>query len=171
MAMRQVAAMSQTHGQNGISRLQGRKIDCHVGGTAAMRLHIGVFGPEQGLGPVDGELFRHIHKLTPGIIALPGIPLGVLVGHHGALRLPDGPTGIILRGNQVDCPELALLLMLDGVVDLGIHSRHRGHFHRRAAHGSHLINSPLMPILTRERLLEPGRKNGFRLLRLHQIAP
>jgi hypothetical protein len=41
---------------------------------------VGVFGPEQLLGPIDRQLLDHVHVFTAAVVPLAGIPLGVFVG-------------------------------------------------------------------------------------------
>ena len=106
--------MRQVHGQHLVARLEEGEIDRHVRAAAGVRLHIGMLGAEQLLGPVNGQLLDHIHVLAAAVPALLRIALGVLVGQHRALRLHDGGAGEILAGDQLDILLLAQALALDG---------------------------------------------------------
>jgi len=45
-----------------------------------MWLNVGIFSTEQRLGTVNGQLFRHIHKLTAAVVALARITFRVFIG-------------------------------------------------------------------------------------------
>ena len=60
--------------------LSSARIDRLVGLRAGVRLHVGVFGAEQLLGAVDGELLGDVDVLAAAVVALAGIAFGVLVG-------------------------------------------------------------------------------------------
>jgi len=51
--------------QNHIARIQHGVIDSRIGGSARVRLNVGVLGPEKFFQPVNGELFRHVER-RPG---------------------------------------------------------------------------------------------------------
>ena len=51
-----------------------------------MRLNVGRLRAKDGLGAVNGQLFGHIHKLTPAVVALAWIAFGILIGQLRALR-------------------------------------------------------------------------------------
>ena len=72
----------QTHAQQRIARLGQRQKRCGIGLRAGMRLHIGVIRAEQRLGAVNRQLLGDIGKLTPAVITLAGIALGVLIGEY-----------------------------------------------------------------------------------------
>ena len=55
--MRQVAAMAEIHGQDGVTRFQPGSIDGFVGWRAGVRLDVGVIGFEELLSAIDGKLF------------------------------------------------------------------------------------------------------------------
>ena len=75
--------------------------------------------------------------LAPAIPALSGIPLGVLVGERGALRLHHGGTGEILARNQLNVLLLAQFLVAQYLVNIRIH-----HFHAKI--GFQLVHAFLM---------------------------
>ena len=103
----------QVHRQHLVARLQEGEIDRHVRAAAGVRLHIGVLGAEQLLGPVNGQLLDHVHVFAAAVPALLRIAFGVFVGQHRALRLHHGRAGEVLAGDQFDVLLLALALVLD----------------------------------------------------------
>jgi hypothetical protein len=76
---------------------------------------------EQLLGALDRERFNLIGKLAPPVIAPVGIPFGILVREHRALRLEHRLAYIVFRCDEDDLGKLALLLAFDRLVDLGVH--------------------------------------------------
>ena len=112
-AMGEVAAMCQTHAQNGVARLQHRCIHRLVGLRTGMRLHVGVFRAEQRLGAVYRQLLGDVHELAAAVIALARIALGILVGELAALRLHHRRAGVVFRGDQLDVIFLAAVFILD----------------------------------------------------------
>ena len=84
-AMGQVTAGIKTHAQDGIARLDQRLEHALVCLAARVRLHIGVGHTEQVTGAFDGQIFRHIDKLTAAVVALARIAFGIFVGHHRPL--------------------------------------------------------------------------------------
>ena len=53
--MCQVAAVRQTHAQQGVAGFHHRHVDGLVGLAAGVRLDVGVFGSEEFLGAFDGS--------------------------------------------------------------------------------------------------------------------
>ena len=81
-AVCQVAAVGQAHAHDAVARLQHGEVDGHVGLRAGVGLHVGVLGPEQLLGAVDGQLLHDVHVLAAAVVAVTGVALGVFVGEH-----------------------------------------------------------------------------------------
>jgi len=54
-AVGQVTAMRQVHAEDGVTRLEAREVDRHVGLGAAVGLNVDVFGAEQSRGSLDGQ--------------------------------------------------------------------------------------------------------------------
>jgi glycine/serine hydroxymethyltransferase len=66
---------------------QQRVVDRRVGLRARVRLDVGVLGPEQRLGAVDGQLLGDVDELAPAVVPAARIALRVLVRQHAALAL------------------------------------------------------------------------------------
>jgi hypothetical protein len=86
-----------------------------------VRLHVDVLGAEELLRPVYGELLYDVHELAATVVALAGVALGVLVGHHRALRGEDGRGGEVLAGYELDGRPLAFELPVERLLDRRIH--------------------------------------------------
>ena len=93
--------------------LRHGEIDGHVGLAAGVRLHVGMFGAEELLGPIAGQVFDHVDKFAAAVVAPAGIAFGILVGQHAAHRLHDGRAGVVFAGDHFQ----AVLLAIDFVVD------------------------------------------------------
>ena len=98
-----------------------------------MRLHVDVFGAEKLFGAVAGDVFDFIGEFAAAVIALAGIALGVLVGEDAAGGFEHGFRGEVLAGDQLKLAVLAVGLLPDQPIDIGIgfgkRSRH-GFIHR-----------------------------------------
>ena len=70
VAVGQMAAVAQVHGEHLVAGLEEGEIDGHVGAAAGVGLDVGVLGAEELLGAVDGQLLDHIHVLAAAIPAL-----------------------------------------------------------------------------------------------------
>ena len=103
-----------------VAGLQQRVIDGRVRLGARVRLHVGVLGAEQRLGPVDRELLGDVDVLAAAVVALARIALGVLVGQHRALALEHRDRHEVLRGDHLERALLALELEREHLGDLGI---------------------------------------------------
>ena len=119
-AVRQVAAVGQVEPQHGVARLDGREVDGQVGLAAGVRLHVGVLGAEQLLGPIAGQVFDHVDVFAAAVIAPAGIAFGIFVGQHAADRLHDGRAGVVFAGDHLQAVFLALDFGGDGGPDFGI---------------------------------------------------
>ena len=95
-AVRQVAAVRELHGQERVARLEQREQRRQVRRRTRVRLHVGVLGPEQLLGTVDGQLLDGVDDLTTAVVPRPRVAFGVLVGQHRAGGFEDGATGEVL---------------------------------------------------------------------------
>ena len=82
MPVSQVPTMRQIQSQNGLAWLKDGRVGLHVGLRSRVRLDIRVFGAKQLLGPVARQILDNVGELAAAVIALPGIPLGILVGEH-----------------------------------------------------------------------------------------
>ena len=87
--MRQVSAMGEIHAQNRIAGFAGGEVDSHVGLGSGVRLNVGMFGAEQFLGAVNGQLFNHIHIFTASIVSFTWVALCIFVGKYRTLRFQN----------------------------------------------------------------------------------
>ena len=119
-AVGEVAAVGETHAQNGVARLQYAGIHGLVGLRAGMRLHIGIFGAEKFFHAVDGQLLGHIDMLAAAVIAFARIAFGIFVGELAALGFHHGAADVVFRGNQLNVVLLALNFGGHGCGQLGV---------------------------------------------------
>ena len=84
MAVREMAAMRQVQSHDGIAGLQHRRVSCHVGLRAGVRLHVGMIGAKELLGPLARQILHDVGKLAAAVIAFARISLGILIGEDRA---------------------------------------------------------------------------------------
>ena len=104
--MGQVTAVGQVHGQHAVARLEGGEVHGLVGRGAGVRLHVGVLGAVESLGPLDGQGLDLVHDLATAVVPGARIALGVLVGEHAPHRLEHGGRGEVLGGDELDVAPL-----------------------------------------------------------------
>ena len=119
-AVRQVAAVVEAQAEDRVARLQHRHVHRHVRLRARVRLDVRVLRAEERLRAVDRQLLDLVDDLAAAVVALAGIPLGVLVRRHRADRLEDGRPREVLRGDQLDLAALAVELGRDQLGDVRI---------------------------------------------------
>ena len=120
MAVGEVAAIGEGHGEDGVAGLEHGEVDGHVGGGAGVGLDVDVLGPEEGFGAVDGEAFDVVDEFAPVVVALAGEAFGVFVGEEGALGLADGAGDVVFGSDEFDVARLAPGFGEDGGADLGV---------------------------------------------------
>ena len=124
-AVGEVAAVGEREPHDRVPRLEQRVVDGGVGLRAGVRLDVGVLGPEQRLGAVDGQLLGDVHPLAAAVVAAARVALGVLVGEHRALAFEHRPRDEVLRGDHLERALLALELAAQDLGDLRIDLRER----------------------------------------------
>ena len=119
-AVGQVAAVIEPEREHRVARLHQPEVHGHVRLRARVRLHVRVLGPEERLRPVDRELLDLVDDLAAAVVALAGVPLGVLVRRHRPDRLEHRGPGEVLRGDQLDLVALPLELGAEQLGDVGV---------------------------------------------------
>src|SRR6185312_12951759 len=126
-AVGEVAAVGEVEAEDGVAGLEGGEEDGHVGLGAGVRLDVGVFGAEQFLDAVNGHALGHVHEFAAAIVALAGIPLGVLVGEARTLGSHHGRARVILAGDHLEAVLLAAPLAGNRREYLGIGAFQNAH--------------------------------------------
>src|SRR6056297_1092700 len=116
----QVATGIKAHAKDRVTGLQQRGKDTLVGLAARVRLDVGKAAAKQLTGALNRKIFRDINKLTPAIIAATGVALGILVGHHAALRFHHGGADDVFAGDQFDLFALASQFLANRLGDLRV---------------------------------------------------
>src|SRR5262245_56850647 len=114
--MGQMTAMRKIHAENGVTRLELRKIGRHIGLCTRVRLYIDMLSTKNSLGPLNSELFNHVDVFTTTIVASPGVSFCIFVSQHGVLRFEDGFTDDVFRSNQFEVIFLSFGLVLNSSV-------------------------------------------------------
>ena len=113
--------MGQVHAQDLVAGLEDREVGRHVGLRARMRLDVDVLGAgEEGQRAILGQPLGDVHELAAAVVALAGQALGVLVGERRTLRLHHRGEGVVLAGDHLDLPALAIGLAANGRPQLGV---------------------------------------------------
>ena len=77
--------MVESHGQDGVARLEQGLVDGQVGVGPGVGLHVGVLGAEECLAQARrASSSTSSIDLVAAVVAAPGIALGVLVGEDRA---------------------------------------------------------------------------------------
>ena len=87
--MGKVTSGIQAHAQDGVARLQQRQEYRLIGGSAAMRLHIGELAAEQQLGALNRQVLGNVDMDAAAVIAPPRIAFGIFVGQHASPAPPS----------------------------------------------------------------------------------
>jgi hypothetical protein len=119
-AVREVTAVSQGEAQDLVPRGDHGVERRGVGLRAGVRLDVGVFGAEQVLDPVDGQLLGNVHVLAAAVVAAARVALGVLVGQNGALGFHDRAGREVFGGDHFQGAALAAEFLVQYCGDLGI---------------------------------------------------
>ena len=72
-------ALVESHGEDGVARVEQRLVDRDVGVGATVRLHVGVIGPKERSQSATGQVLHLVDDLVATVVATPGIALGVLI--------------------------------------------------------------------------------------------
>src|SRR3970040_1629627 len=100
-------------------------------------------GAKELFGGADGQILRHIHDLAAAVVALAGVPLGVLVGHHRTDGLEDCLGNEVLGGDQLEVARLAYGFLADRLGDVGIDLLESVHARPLARDGARSISAIL----------------------------
>jgi hypothetical protein len=125
--------MGELQRQERVAGAHERQVHREVRGRARVRLNVGVLDTEQRPCPRGGQLLDRIDELLALVIALAGVPLGVLVVEHRTAGLEHSGGDVILRRNHAQLVVLALRFVLDQLGKVGVGRREVGQ--RRYVHG------------------------------------
>ena len=123
--MGEVAAVRETHGQHGVSGLEGRKVDSLVGRGARVRLHVGVLGAVERFRPLDRQGLHLVDDLTAAVVTVARQTLRILVRKDAAHRLEHRNSREVLRGYELYVLALTGKFLLDKLAYGGIDLRQR----------------------------------------------
>ena len=119
-AVGQVAPMGKVHAEDGVPRLQRRKVDGHVRLGTGVGLNVNMVGAKQLLGAFNGKILHHIDLTASTIVAFSRVPFRILVGHDRPLGLQHCLGNKILRCDEFQIIFLPLGLQADGLRDFRI---------------------------------------------------
>jgi hypothetical protein len=103
-----------------VTRLQQGEHRSGIRLRAGVRLHVRELGAEQGLDPIDGELFDDVDVLAATVVPPTRVALGVLVGQDRALSLHDRDWREVLRCDHFQRLLLTAQLRRNRRVDLRV---------------------------------------------------
>ena len=139
----EVSAVGQGQSEQFVPVPGQRVHDRSVGRGSRVGLHIGVFGTEEALGSLDGEVLGDIDVFAPAVVALAGIALGILVRQHRALCFQHGTRDEVLRGDHLERRTLTAQLEVEDLgdlrIDVGKRGLHRGFGHEYSPVASDVV--------------------------------
>lgn len=124
--MSEVTTGGKVQPHDAVMGLENSRVGGEIGRRSGVRLNI-----DAPLGSVEvkglegsspAQILDLVDEFVTAVVTVTGHALGVLVGQGTAESLDDGEGGEILGGNELDAAALATLLLLDEVVDLGVHA-------------------------------------------------
>ena len=139
VAVREVAAVSEVHAEQRVSRLKQGDEHAHVGLRAGVRLDVGVLGAEQRLGARDGERFGDVHELAAAVVALARVALGVLVREDRSGGFEYRRADEVLGCDQLEPRGLPRALVRDRLGNIGVCLRERAPEERGGVRGHRRI--------------------------------
>ena len=114
-AVGKMAAVGKVHPQDLVAGAQDREVGGHVGLRAGVGLDVHVLGAgEEGKRPLLGQALGHVHEFAAAVVALARQTFGVLVGERRTLSLHHRGEGVVLAGDHLDLPALAIGLAANG---------------------------------------------------------
>jgi hypothetical protein len=125
VSVSEVSAMGEVESHDGVAGLNDGEVGGHVGRGAGVRLYVGVLGSEDLLGTVARKILNHVGELASSVVALGRIALGIFVGEDRAGSLKHSFADKVLRGDQLKTIVLTVLLVGDGLGNLGINRTER----------------------------------------------
>ena len=126
-AVGEMAAVGEIHAHHRIAGREEGEEHRHIRLRPRMGLHVGVPRTEEGLRPVDGQLFRPVNELTAAVIALARIAFGIFIGQDAALRLHDRSGYDVLRSDEFQFAPLPRQLVVDVLFQLRVRLCQRVH--------------------------------------------
>ena len=107
-----MAALTQLHAQDRVTRLEQGEVHRHIGGAARVWLYVGVLGAEQLLGAVDGQLLDIVDERDALVVAGAWVAFGVFDVEMRRQALQDRGRGVVLAGDEVQRACVALTVGL-----------------------------------------------------------
>ena len=130
VAVRQVAAVGEVHAEDGVSRLEQREVDRHVGLRPGMRLHVGMVGAEERGGARNRRALGDVDELAASVVPLARVAFGVLVRQDRSGGLEDRLADEVFRRDQLEAAVLPVEFVAENGGNLRIGFRegapHRG---------------------------------------------
>ena len=115
-----MAAFGKGHAEHFVARLEHSSVGGKVCLRTGVRLHVGVFGAEQRLGALDGDVFHDVHTFAAAVVAFAGVAFGVFIGQHAAHRRHDGGRDNVFGSDQFQFVLLAVEFERHRVADFRI---------------------------------------------------
>src|SRR5579872_2210226 len=116
-----MSSVRQIQSQYRIPWAQNGRVGSLVGLRSGVRLHVGILGAEQFLGPLPSQVLDDVGVLATPVITPARIPFGVFVSEYAARGFQHRLGGEVLARDQLQMHMLALGLVPDSVGNLGIY--------------------------------------------------
>ena len=122
-------ALIKAHAHDRVAERDKRGVGGEVGVRTAVGLHVGESGAVELASAVARKVLHDVHLLAAAVVALAGIPFGVLVREHAAHCLHHGEGREILRRDKLDAAALTIQLLAQHAGHCGIDLRKVGQRH------------------------------------------
>ncbi len=115
-----MAAVRKIEAENGVARLQHRRVGRGVGLRAGVRLHVDVLAAEELARTVAGQVLHDVGVFAAAVVAAPRIALGIFIGEDRAGCLQHGFGDEVFAGNHLQPFVLAESFLVNGGGNIGI---------------------------------------------------
>src|SRR5580704_11145176 len=123
-----MASMGEVEAEDGVSGLEDGHVGGGVGLRAGVRLHVGMFSPEDLLRSVASEVLDDVGEFASAVVAATGVALGVFVGEDRTGGFKNSLADEVFRGDYLQPLVLAEDFVFDGGGDFGISlGKRQGH--------------------------------------------
>ena len=110
----------EAHRQHGIPRFQHGGVHGEVGSGPGMRLHVGVCGAEEFLGPLDRNGFDFVIEATAAVVPFSWVSFGVFIGENRTLGFEHRAADKVFTRDELEAFFLTVVLPFHEGIHFGV---------------------------------------------------